>query len=422
MFMKLTLAAGVLFGAAVVSVPAQNNSKRIGSTSPQAAPTPSRAPTPSPLLQTGGFKQPGQGTASKPAPSPSSPKLPPFNTNKPAPPKSTTNPNPLGTTGPKTTTPNPLGTILGLPKNQTPGSSIPQTTTTGRFPLPSADKLKLPVDDRLKLGDLKTANKSSINPNVRRTPIKPTPNNSANLQLKNGSFLNFVKNGGQLRGAHGQFHLPFEVAAKNNNKLKTPSSTTRGFAKAQTKQIENKYHDKLTPAQKSALHNFQQYGTWSPQDRAVISNMMFSNSIGMTNQETAALSRALMLDRMLQNDDDEPAVGQGQISTTPSQIRVVNRTGEKLKLWVQYRTAAVPPSSEWNPMYQNQLSALEYSLEPGDDEEGRSFDLRAGGKFLTAYSIHYWAMTPTEQWADYMEQELVLTPDEDNIYELAFVR
>jgi len=167
----------------------------------------------------------------------------------------------------------------------------------------------------------------------------------------------------------------------------------------QLKQSVNSGNLKLTPAQSTALDKLTSQQPLSADDRQQLSDLLFNgNQAGLSSADETALSY-LLTDDLARNDDSAPA--QRPVSTSgPMYLRVLNKTPEPIKVWVQVvdQGAAVSTDKSAKP------EVLRYDL-----QAGKAYDLHNKGERLAASTVRIWAMSPTRQWASNRDHDLALT-------------
>jgi hypothetical protein len=88
-------------------------------------------------------------------------------------------------------------------------------------------------------------------------------------------------------------------------------------------------------------------------------------------------------------------------------LKVKNDTGQKLTVWVRYRSLDGNGDWAWLP---GSGDAMEYQLEPGQETY-----LAVDDRQLCASRVHIWAETADGQQMDeYREQDLWLVPEKDD--------
>jgi hypothetical protein len=158
---------------------------------------------------------------------------------------------------------------------------------------------------------------------------------------------------------------------------------------------------KLTPAQSAALDKLTSQQPLSADDRQQLSDLLFNgNQAGLSSADETALSY-LLTDDMARNDDSA-APAQRPVSTSgPMYLRVLNKTTEPIKVWVQVidqETAAASADKSAKP------ETLRYDL-----QASKAYDLHNKGERLAASTVRIWAMSPTRQWASNRDHDLALT-------------
>jgi hypothetical protein len=167
---------------------------------------------------------------------------------------------------------------------------------------------------------------------------------------------------------------------------------------------------KTTPDQKVALNKVLGDQPLTDGDRQQLSNLLFNaQAAGLSKEDEANLSFLLLDDTARQNAATSTSAPSSE-NTGPLFLRVNNKTGERLKVWVQL----LPETAEKTD---KKLDTLMYDLAPG-----KAYDLQQNGKKLQATAIHVWAMSPTRSWAHHRDEELHLTPPAKNAktYTLTF--
>ncbi len=246
------------------------------------------------------------------------------------------------------------------------------------------------------------------------------------LPVQSKFLKEHVKQGGSFHGKSSKLLVPSNLSKQIfGGKQRLPDAKKANENAHRIKGFTQEKKDKMTPSQRDAMTKLGQNVPLTRPEQATLSGMLFSNKPGFSSQESTIISQSLMMNMMHETQGDPEPAPAGRVASATSGVRVHNRTGEPIKLWVQYRVPAENPEAEWRPGARPPVTvppALEYTLGPGDDEEGAAWDLTNGGTNLAAYSIRFWAMTPSQVWADHMEQELVLTPDANNVYLLTFAK
>jgi hypothetical protein len=160
---------------------------------------------------------------------------------------------------------------------------------------------------------------------------------------------------------------------------------------------------KMDQGQKTAMDKLVAGQPLTFEDRQRLSDLLFRGSdAGLTSEDEAALSYLLTDD--IARHPDTAAPERVAATGAPLKLRVLNKTSEKIKVWVQVvepqpTITAAAGSTSTAPQ------ALKYDLQPG-----KAYDLKRDEKaFLTAHTIRIWALSPTQQWASNRDHDLPLT-------------
>jgi hypothetical protein len=187
---------------------------------------------------------------------------------------------------------------------------------------------------------------------------------------------------------------------KGVNQTKKPPSKDHHTYAAQLKTSINSGNLKLTPAQSTALDKLTSQQPLTADDRQQLSDLLFNGQqAGLSSADETALSYLLTDD--LARNDETPASTPRPASTGPMYLRVLNKTTEPIKVWVQVIDHEASPS---NADKSAKPDVLRYDL-----QAGKAYDLHNKGERLAASTIRIWAMSPTRQWASNRDQDLPLT-------------
>jgi hypothetical protein len=156
----------------------------------------------------------------------------------------------------------------------------------------------------------------------------------------------------------------------------------------------------LSTQEKSAVDKVVSGTPLSATDRSTISALLVRNPASLTAEAREALNQAVA-------DDME----QRMAAYTRRFLRVHNDTGERLKVWVQYRTLSVKQTWEWYPAIPAQSrQALGYDVEPS-----AVVDLEHTQGRISASRARLWARSSTgREWGDFRDRDLWLVPETDD--------
>jgi hypothetical protein len=195
------------------------------------------------------------------------------------------------------------------------------------------------------------------------------------------------------------FHAKEHTGIVQAKKPTAPPKDIHAYSQ-QLKNSVNSGNLNLTPAQSSALNKLTSQQPLSPDDRQQLSNLLFNgDKAGLSSADETALSY-LLTDDMARNDTTT-APSPAENSQGPMYLRVLNKTTEPIKVWVQVvaKDAAIVKSDK-----SAQPEVLRYDL-----QAGKAYDLHNKGDRLAATAIRIWAMSPTRQWASNRDHDLPLT-------------
>ena len=154
---------------------------------------------------------------------------------------------------------------------------------------------------------------------------------------------------------------------------------------------------KLDPGQQAALNKLASQQPLTYDDRQQLSDLLFNgNKAGLSAQDEAAISYLLTDDAARTEGAPEAPATDSPPPGDPLPMRVVNKTTEPIKVWIQvtYPTSA---DSEKGP------ETLRYDM-----QAGKAYDLFHKGEKLKASSVRIWALSPSRQWVSHRDQDLPL--------------
>jgi hypothetical protein len=196
------------------------------------------------------------------------------------------------------------------------------------------------------------------------------------------------------------FHAKEHTGIVQAKKPTAPPKDIHAYSQ-QLKNSVNSGNLNLTPAQGSALDKLTSQQPLSADDRQQLSNLLFSgDKAGLSSADETALSY-LLTDDMARNDTTAAAPQPAENSSGPMYLRVLNKTTEPIKVWVQVsaKDAATAKADQ-----SAQQEVLRYDL-----QAGKAYDLHNKGERLAASAVRIWAMSPTRQWASNRDHDLPLT-------------
>ena len=181
---------------------------------------------------------------------------------------------------------------------------------------------------------------------------------------------------------------------------KPPSKEMHTYAN-HLKSSVNSGNLKLTPAQSAALDKLTSQQQLTADDRQQLSDLLFNGQqAGLSSADETALS-FLLTDDMARSDETPVSTSQAASTTTgPMYLRVLNKTTEPIKVWVQVMDNASPTTADKAA----KPEVLRYDL-----QASKAYDLHNKGERLAASTVRIWAMSPTRQWASNRDQDLPLT-------------
>jgi hypothetical protein len=108
-------------------------------------------------------------------------------------------------------------------------------------------------------------------------------------------------------------------------------------------------------------------------------------------------------------DDSAPA---SEVQQLRRLLQVKNSTGEKVRLWVQYRTLNSDGSWSWYPSAPGGDDAVAFELEPGEETYLNDDDWT-----LKAARVRIWAESDSgNEWLDYKDDDLWLVEEQPDGY------
>jgi hypothetical protein len=154
----------------------------------------------------------------------------------------------------------------------------------------------------------------------------------------------------------------------------------------------------LNGQEKQAVNNVLSGSPLSADDRQSISNMLAGDRPGLTPEVREALSQAL-------NDD----AAQHMQSFAQRILRVHNNTGERLRVWVQYRTLADSQTWTWQPADpRRSRRAVVFDLNPG------AVGPRGDSGPILASRVRVWAQSASgRRWLQYQDEDYWLVSETD---------
>lgn len=91
------------------------------------------------------------------------------------------------------------------------------------------------------------------------------------------------------------------------------------------------------------------------------------------------------------------------------QLRVVNNSGEKVTVYVQYCTLDNKDKESWLPADPRKtLDAAAFTLEPGQAKL-----LKHDNEVISANRVRIWAASATGSWKEFRDRDLWLVPEKD---------
>jgi hypothetical protein len=170
----------------------------------------------------------------------------------------------------------------------------------------------------------------------------------------------------------------------------------------QLKKSLNSGNLKLDPGQQAALEKLISQQPLTFDDRQQLSDLLFKGSAaGLSSEDEEALSYLLTGDMARNDGSASPPEQPPGNSSGPMYLRVVNKTKEPIKLWVQVVPSEAVAES---PGKASAPEVLKYELAPG-----KAYDLFHKGQRLQASTVRIWAVSPTGRWAAHRDHDLALT-------------
>jgi hypothetical protein len=157
----------------------------------------------------------------------------------------------------------------------------------------------------------------------------------------------------------------------------------------------------LSADQQAAMGKLLSQQPLSFDDRQQLSNLLFNGTgSGLSAADEANLSY-LLADDLTRNDNTAAAVPAATSTSGPMFLRVLNKTTEPIKVWVQVVSPGASTGTEKSALPET----LSYDLKPG-----KAYDLQnSKGQRLQASAIRIWALSPTQHWASNRDRDLPLT-------------
>jgi hypothetical protein len=171
--------------------------------------------------------------------------------------------------------------------------------------------------------------------------------------------------------------------------------------------------------QKAALGKLLANEPITDQERQQLSDLLFNaQQAGLSRDDETALSY-LLLDDASRSAATTSAPAPSEPVGGPLFVRVHNKTGERLRVWVQVVSPAdAKPEKDPSPKTKEPaVKALSYDLAPK-----KAYDLQQNGENLKASVIRVWAVSPTRNWAAHRDTDLHLTTpaNQSKTYVLTF--
>jgi hypothetical protein len=172
---------------------------------------------------------------------------------------------------------------------------------------------------------------------------------------------------------------------------------------------------KMDAGQQAALNKLLAAEPLSGAERQQLTDLLFNaQEAGLSRDDEAALGY-LISDAAARGTSPQTAESANEQNSGPFYLRVFNKTGERLKVYVQ----VLPDPSAGQAARPKELQTLIYNL-----DTGKAYDLQHNKQRVQASAIRVWAVSPTRNWAEHRDHDLVLTTPEDHsaTYTLIFAK